>query len=81
MNVWGGIVIYVILWWCVFFVVLPVGVRGRWESESDGVAGADPGAPSDPGLRKKMLWTSLITLGLWAVVVAIILSGVINFRR
>jgi hypothetical protein len=44
MNPAGAIVIYVLIWWSVFFAVLPWGVRGRWESDDDGVKGADPGA-------------------------------------
>jgi predicted secreted protein len=80
MNIVGGIIIYLLLWWCVFFAVLPMGVSGRWESEPDGVAGAEPGAPSAPDLKKKFLLTSAIAAGLWVVVAAIIVSGVINFR-
>lgn len=81
MNIAGAIVIYVIVWWVVFFAVLPWGVKGRWESESDGVAGAEPGAPVTPDLKRKALITSAISLALWAVIVAIIVSGVINFRE
>jgi predicted secreted protein len=80
MNPAGAAVIYVIIWWCVFFAMLPIGVRGRWESDPDGVAGADPGAPVRPDLKKKVLWTSLVALIVWAAAVALILSGVINFR-
>ena len=46
MNIAGAFVIFVMVWWCVFFAILPIGVKSRWESESDGVDGADPGAPS-----------------------------------
>jgi predicted secreted protein len=80
MNIVGGIIIYLLLWWCVFFAVLPLGVKGRWESEADGVAGAEPGAPVSPDMRKKILLTSAIAAGLWVIVAAVILSGVINFR-
>ena len=74
------IVIFVLVWWCVFFAMLPLGVRGRWESEADGVEGADPGAPQDPNLKKKALWTTLAAMGITVVIVAVNLSGVINFR-
>lgn len=81
MNLAGAIVIYLLIWWCVFFAMLPLGVRGRWEEgESDGVEGADPGAPTKPELGKKALWTTLIAFVIWAATVAVILSGVINFR-
>lgn len=80
MNPAGAAVIFILIWWSVFFAVLPWGVRGRWESEDDGVAGADPGAPSAPRLFRKALITTAISTGVWAVVVLIILSGVIDFR-
>jgi predicted secreted protein len=80
MNPAGAIVIYVLIWWSVFFAVLPWGVRGRWESDDDGVKGADPGAPAAPQLGRKALITTAIATALWAVAVLIIMSGVIDFR-
>ncbi len=81
MNIAGAIVIYAIVWWAVFFAVLPWGVKGRWESEDDGVEGAEPGAPEKPDIKRKMLITTAIAFGLWLAIVAVILSGVINFRE
>lgn len=81
MNIAGAIVIFVIWWWVVFLAVLPHGVQGRWEADDDGVAGADPGAPTDPALKKKAWLTTKITLGLWVITIAIIMSGVFNFRE
>lgn len=80
MNPAGAVVIFVIVWWCAFFAMLPIGVKGRWESDSDGVEGADPGAPADPNLRKKAIWATMIAAPVTAVIAAVILSGVINFR-
>lgn len=80
MNPSAVIVIFVIVWWCVFFAVLPIGVKGRWESEGDGVEGADPGAPENPNLKKKAIWTTLAAILITGLIVAAILSGVINFR-
>jgi len=77
----GGIIVYLLLWWCVFFAVLPWGVRGRWESPDDDVKGADPGAPAAPDLKRKVLWTSAIAAGLWVVVFLLISSGVVSYRE
>lgn len=81
MNIFGGIVIYLVVWWIVFFTVLPWGVQSRWESPDDGVSGAEPGAPVAPDLKRKMLITSAIAFGVWLVIVGVIVSGVINFRQ
>lgn len=81
MNPAGAIVIYVMVWWCVFFAALPIGVKGRWEEEEkDGVKGADPGAPTAPDLKKKAIWTSLIAFVITGAIVAVAISGVVNFR-
>lgn len=80
MNPAGAVVIYVLVWWCVFFALLPMDVKSRWEGDADGVDGADPGAPTDPDLKKKALRATLIAAPVAGVIIAIILSGVINFR-
>lgn len=80
MNVPGALVIFILVWWCVFFALLPVGVKGRWESDADGVEGADPGAPSDPKIRKKAIWATMISAPIAAVIIAVVWSGVFSFR-
>jgi predicted secreted protein len=78
----GAIVIFVLVWWCAFFAMLPIGVTSRWEAEeSDGVDGADPGAPAAPNLKKKALWATMAAVPIASAIIAIILSGVINFRE
>lgn len=52
------IVIYIIIWWLVFFITLPFGVR-RDDSIIDG---NDPGAPKNTLLKKKIFITSLASL-------------------
>jgi predicted secreted protein len=77
----GFIIIFILVWWCVFFAVLPMGVKGRWESEADGVAGAEPGAPADPGLKRKAILTTAIAAGLTIIVALVVASGVIDFKE
>src|SRR5262249_10617434 len=50
------------MWWIVLFAVLPWGVRSQSES-GEGAPGTDPGAPSLPGLGKKLIWTTLVSSG------------------
>ena len=44
------IVIFVIVWWLVLFLLLPIGIQ-RDENVSKG---NDPGAPKNPMLKKKL---------------------------
>ena len=81
MNAAGAVVIFVILWWCVFFAVLPIGVRSDLEEGAEPVAGAERGAPANPNLKRKALITTIATFVLWLIVCAVILSGVVDFRE
>ena len=81
MNPAGAIVIFIIWWWMAFLAVLPRNVTGRWEAKDDGVKGADPGAPTEPQLKQKAWLATKIAIALWAVSVAVIMSGVIDFRH
>ncbi len=71
-----GVVTYVIIWWTVFFAVLPLGVRSQLE-DGDVAPGSEPGAPARPDLRRKVALTSAVSAGVWVIVFAIVASGVI----
>lgn len=71
MNPVTGVVAYLIIWWMVFLAALPFGVRGQWE-HGEVAPGTEPGAPHHPMLWKKVMWTSLITAGIWLVVFLVV---------
>ncbi len=96
MNIASAVVVYILIWWCVFIVVLPMGVKSVWEA--DGEAGgaadkrpstsdatapryADPGAPQNPNLKRKAVTTTWVSAILWAVACAVIISGATNFKE
>lgn len=81
MNIAGAFVIFVIVWWLAFFMMLPTGVVSRWEGDSDGVEGAEPGAPVDPDLKRKAIRATAYAIIATLMIVGIIVSGVINFRE
>ena len=57
--------IYFLIWWVVLFTVLPWGVRSQHE-DGDIAEGTDPGAPAVPNLRRKLLWTTLVSVVVFA---------------
>ena len=65
MNLFLGIAIYVILWWLVFFPLLPMGATSAHEAGEQYVPGAEHGAPKAPNLRLKMLLATGIAAVLW----------------
>ncbi|MEO1251632.1 MAG: DUF1467 family protein [Pseudomonadota bacterium] len=81
MNIAGVVVIFVIWWWVAFLALLPTGLDSRGEAGEEAVKGADPGAPSNPALRKKALRATIAAAALTLVTSLIIISGVIDFRE
>lgn len=80
MNWFSGIVVFLILWWLVFFVTLPFGVRNPHEAgETVGEGHAD-GAPVRPRLWLKAGVTTVITAVLWGIAYGLIASDIISFR-
>jgi predicted secreted protein len=68
MGIVTGIVVYVILWWLVFFMVLPFGVQRNETPEE----GHDPGAPKRALIGRKMLITTAVAAALFAVYWAVV---------
>lgn len=62
----SGLVVYLIGWWTVLFAILPLQITGQHET-GEVVAGTEPGAPVDPGLKHKAWLTSVVMAALWLV--------------
>lgn len=77
MSIASGIVVYVIIWWLVFFMALPFGVKRTTEVEE----GHEPGAPERPMLWRKAFITSLIAAVFFAIWWYIQDSGLITIQR
>jgi predicted secreted protein len=65
MTVTTGVAIFFMIWWVVLFAVLPWGVRSQHEG-GEVTPGTDPGAPAVPNLRRKLLWTTVVSLAIFA---------------
>ena len=44
MSITGSIIVYVMIWWIIFFSVLPVGIQSNKEVFKEKIGGMDPGA-------------------------------------
>tara|TARA_B100001057_G_scaffold345226_1_gene346294 strand:- start:220 stop:474 length:255 start_codon:yes stop_codon:yes gene_type:complete len=81
MGITGSIIVYVMIWWVVFFSVLPVGIQSNKESFKDGIEGVDPGAPKNPKIAKKFLITTIITSILFIVIYYLVNNNLFNLRN
>ena len=52
MSITGSIVIFVIIWWIVFFSLLPIDVNRNKKTQ---IEGEDPGSPENPKIIKKFI--------------------------
>lgn len=81
MNWFSGAVVYIILWWLVFFVTLPFGVRPPHEVGEEPGPGHAPSAPVKPRLGLKAGIASIVAAVLWGIAYALIVSDLISFRE
>ncbi len=77
MHWFSALVTFVIVWWMIFFMVLPVGVRGQFET-GNVEWGTEPGAPSKDSMGRRMLITTGISVLVWAAIYWLISSGTIT---
>ena len=68
LSVAGSFGLYFVIWWTLVFAILPVRVQTQAEA-GEIIAGTEPGAPANPALRERAIWTTIVA-GLVFVAVA-----------
>ena len=81
MGITGSIIVYVLIWWMIFFSVLPVGIKSKKEKFKERIDGIDPGAPNNPKLGKKFLITTIITSIIFIVIYYLVKFNLLNLRE
>ena len=79
MSVTGAIVLFAVIWFVTLLVVLPIGLRTQDEA-GEVVPGTPASAPADPRIGRKLFWTTVVTIALWAPLCALILWGGLTVR-
>lgn len=79
MDIASAIVVYVLLWWLVFFLALPVGVTVPDDAELG--KGHATSAPRQPHLLRKALAATVIAGVLWAGVYFLVSGDFYSFRQ
>ena len=81
MGITGSIIVYVLIWWIIFFSVLPVGIQSNKEKFKARIEGVDPGAPNNPKIGKKFLITTIITSIIFIVIYYLVEFDLLNLRK
>ena len=79
MNLTGGIVLFAVIWFLIFFMALQIRPRSQADA-GEVVPGTPAGAPAEVQMKRKVVWTTLITIVLWSVIASVILSGAVTLR-
>ena len=78
MSVTGLAIIYIILWWIIFFAILPIDVN-RIKIEK--IKGEDPGSPENPKILKKFIYCTVITTVLFVFIYLLMKFEYLNLRN
>ena len=78
MSITGLAIIYIIIWWIVFFAILPIDVERKKLIK---VEGEDPGSPENPRMLKKFLYCTGITTVIFIIIYLLIKFEYLNLRN
>ena len=78
MSPTGLAIIYIIIWWVVFFAILPIDVD---RIKSVKVDGEDPGSPENPKMCKKFIYCTVITTILFIIIYSLMKFEYLNLRN
>ena len=78
MSITGLAIIYIIIWWVVFFSILPIDAERQKSIKIDG---EDPGSPENPKMLKKFIYCTGITTILFTVIYLLMKFVYLNLRN
>ena len=78
MSVTGSVVVYVIIWWIVFFSLLPIDVN---RNKNTKIEGEDPGSPENPKIIKKFIYTTVLSTVIFLILYYLVQYNYLNLRN
>ena len=78
MSVTGLAIIYIIIWWIVFFAILPIDVDRIKINKIDG---EDTGSPENPKMLKKFIYCTIITTISFIIIYLLMKFEYLNLRN
>ena len=75
MSITGLAIIYIIIWWIIFFAILPIDVNRNKTLKTDG---EDPGSPENPKMLKKFVHCTDITTIIFIIIYLLIKFEYLN---
>jgi predicted secreted protein len=78
MSFTGLAIIYIIIWWMVFFAILPIDVN---RTKIVKIEGEDAGSPENPKMLKKFIYCTGITTILFTLIYLLMKFEYLNLRN
>ena len=77
MAISSAFVLFAVIWFMVLFITLPLRLTTQGDT-GDITPGTMPGSPVEINMKRKFKIVTLVTIPIWVIICAIILSGVIS---
>ena len=78
MSATGLAIIYIIIWWIMFFSILPIDVN---REKPNKIKGEDAGSPENPKMLKKFIYCTGITTIIFIIIYLLIKYEYLNLRN
>jgi predicted secreted protein len=78
MSATGLAIIYIIIWWVMFFAILPIDVN---RNKTIKIVGEDAGSPENPKMLKKFIYCTGITSIIFIIIYILIKYDYLNLRN
>ena len=78
MSITGLAILFIIIWWIIFFAILPIDVNREKPIKIDG---EDPGSPENPKMLKKFIYCTGITSIIFIMIYLLIKYEFLNLRN
>ena len=81
MSTTGSLIVYIVIWWIVFFSILPVGIISENKEFRSSLSGNDSGAPKNPEIIKKFIITTVLTTIFFIGIYYMVSNNHLNLRE
>ena len=78
MSITGLAILFIIIWWIIFFAILPIDVNREKPIK---IHGEDAGSPENPKMMKKFIYCTGITSIIFIIIYLLIKYEFLNLRN
>ena len=78
MSITGSLIIFVLIWWIIFFSLLPIDVDRKHKEMVEGV---DKGSPENPRIFKKLIYTTILSSIIFIGILMLVKYDYFNLRK